>query len=296
MRTFEQISALRTYLRGLRQERKTVGFVPTMGALHAGHLSLVQRAKGDCDVVVVSIFVNPTQFGPQEDYSKYPRDTSRDMQLTSNAGVDALFLPTNEDIYPAGFQTWVDVTDISQPLEGVRRPGHYRGVATIVTKLLNIVQPDIAYFGQKDYQQFLVVERLARDLNMPSTIQMVPTLRETDGLALSSRNAYLSEEERSAATLLSRLLSLAGRRVLEGVSSAQELRRELEALVSEEPLAALEYIELANPDTLQPVENLEEGLTLVVAAIKIGKTRLIDNALIAPEGMASPRPRVSRGV
>lgn len=296
MRTFEQISALRTYLRGLRQERKTVGFVPTMGALHAGHLSLVQRAKGDCDVVVVSIFVNPTQFGPQEDYAKYPRDSSRDMQLTSNGGVDALFMPSNEEIYPAGFQTWVDVTEISQPLEGARRPGHYRGVATIVTKLLNIVQPDIAYFGQKDYQQFLVVERLARDLNMSAAIQMVPTLRETDGLALSSRNVYLSEEERSAATLLSRLLSLAAQRVAEGVHSAKTLRAELLDVIAAEPLASLEYLELANPDTLKPIENLGEGVSLVILAIQIGGTRLIDNALLAPEGVAPPRPRVSRAI
>lgn len=296
MRTFEQISNLRTYLRGLRQERKTVGFVPTMGALHAGHLSLVQRARGECDVVVVSIFVNPTQFGPKEDYSKYPRDMPRDMQLTSNAGVDALFLPTSEEIYPAGFQTWVEVTEVSKPLEGAQRPEHYRGVATVVTKLLNIVQPDIAYFGQKDYQQFLVVERLARDLNMPATIQMVPTLRESDGLAMSSRNVYLSEEERSGATLLSRLLSTAGQRVLARVTSAQTLRAELEALVSAEPLATLEYIELVHPDTLKPIQTLGEGVTLVVAAVRFGKTRLIDNALIAPEGVAPPRPRVSKGV
>ncbi len=296
MRTFEQISTLRTYLRAVRQERKTVGFVPTMGALHAGHLSLVQRAKSDCDVVVASIFVNPTQFGPKEDFAKYPRDTSRDMQMTANAGVDALFLPPVEEMYPSNFQTWVEVEKMGESLEGAVRPGHLKGVATVVTKLFNIVQPDIAYFGQKDYQQFLVVERLARDLNLPLTIQMVPTFRETDGLAMSSRNAYLSEAERTAATLLSRLLALAGSRVQEGVHSASQLHKELTAVVAAEPLATLDYIALVHPDTLQPVEDLGAGVTLVALAIRIGNTRLIDNALIAPEGVSLPRPRVSRGV
>ncbi len=294
MRTFYQTAALRTYLRGIRGEGKTIGFVPTMGALHEGHLSLMRRAKSDCDLVVVSIFVNPLQFGPNEDFARYPRDLNRDLQLTSNVGVEALFAPEVEELFPPGHQTVVDVPELSGLLEGARRPGHFRGVATVVTKLLNIVQPDRAYFGQKDYQQLLVIERLARDLHLQTTIAMVPTVREPDGLALSSRNAYLSPEERAAAGVLSRALQRAEALVADGERDAGRVQREVEALIQAEPLASLDYVALANPETLQPAASLAEGVTLVAVAARFGATRLIDNTLVAPEGVPNMRNRVGK--
>ncbi|MCS6777723.1 MAG: pantoate--beta-alanine ligase [Chloroherpetonaceae bacterium] len=284
MRTFQQILPLRTYLRGVREEGKTVGFVPTMGALHEGHLALFRRARTECDVVVVSIFVNPTQFGPGEDFHTYPRDLNRDLQLASNEEVDALFHPSVEEMYPAGFQTWVEVPELAATLEGSLRPGHFRGVATVVTKLLNIVQPDVAFFGQKDYQQFLVIDRMVRDLNLTCRIAVVPTVREADGLAMSSRNVYLSPEERRAATVLFRALRRAEELVQSGVARADEVARQLEALIDAEPLATREYVALVHPETLQPVHSLATGVTLVALAVRIGRTRLIDNAFIAPPG------------
>jgi pantoate--beta-alanine ligase len=291
MRTFQQVSSLRTYLRGLREEGKTIGFVPTMGALHEGHLALICRAKADCDAVVVSLFVNPTQFGPSEDFAAYPRDLNRDLQLTSNVGVDAIFHPTVEEIYPTGFQTVVDVPELGATLEGAHRPGHFQGVATVVAKLLNIVQPDRAFFGQKDYQQFLIIERMARDLNLMASIVLVPTVRESDGLAMSSRNVYLSPEERQAATILYRALNRAEELVIAGTHDAAQVRVELESLLASEPLARLEYLALVHPDTLHPVTTLAEGVTLVALAVRIGKTRLIDNILLGPNGSPVPRNR-----
>ena len=293
MRTFQQISALRTYLRGIRGEGKSVGFVPTMGALHEGHLSLIRRAASDCDLVVVSIFVNPTQFGPGEDFAAYPRDLNHDMQRTSNENVGALFFPAVEELYPNGYQTTVDVPELGAMLEGAIRPGHFKGVATVVAKLLNIVQPDSAFFGQKDYQQFLVIERMARDLNLMPTIAMVPTLREPDGLAMSSRNAYLAPAERRAAVVLHETLTLAAQRVAEGMTNADVLRDELEARIAREPLAASDYVALVHPDTLQPVTTLD-NVVLAALAVRIGKTRLIDNALIAPPGVSLPKMRQSK--
>jgi pantoate--beta-alanine ligase len=294
MRTFQQAGPLRTYLRGLREEGKTIGFVPTMGALHEGHLGLIRRAKGDCDIVVVSLFVNPTQFGPNEDYAAYPRNLAQDQLLASHGETDALFEPSVEEMYPPGFQTVVDVPILAETLEGAHRPGHFRGVATVVTKLLNIVHPDRAYFGQKDYQQLLIVERLARDLNLMTDIVMIPTVREEDGLALSSRNAYLSPEQRRAAPVLFRALKRAEALVQEGVSSPQSVLHQLDAVLAEEPLAEKDYIALVNPDTLQPVKTLAEGVTLVALAVRIGRTRLIDNALIAPPGIPIQRNRLSK--
>ena len=294
MRTFQQVSALRTYLRGIRQEGKTVGFVPTMGALHEGHLSLMRRAKSDCDLVVVSIFVNPTQFGPNEDFAAYPRDLNRDMQLTSNGEVGALFFPDAAEMYPPGFQTTIRLSEISEKLEGAIRPGHFAGVATVVAKLLNIVQPDSAYFGQKDYQQFLVIERMARDLNLTPAICMVATLREPDGLALSSRNAYLNPAERKAAVILHQALQFAAQKVAEGAANASVLQQELEALIRAEPLAAPDYVAVVHPDTLEPVSLLTEQATLIALAVRIGKTRLIDNALVAPPNLPVPKMRQSR--
>jgi pantoate--beta-alanine ligase len=291
MRTLETISALRAYLRGIREEEKSVGFVPTMGALHEGHLSLIRRAKADCDVTVVSIFVNPLQFGPNEDFTSYPRDLARDQRLTSQEEVDALFLPKAEELYPAGFQTFVEVPQLSATLEGAHRPGHFRGVATVVTKLLNLVQPDRVYFGQKDYQQLLIIEQLARDLNLQVQIVPVATHREPDGLAMSSRNARLSPEERRAATVLYRALRHAEQAIGADADDPETLRSEMEALIAAEPRAKIDYVALVHPETLEPVTTLAGQVTLAALAVRIGQTRLIDNHLLAPEGVPFPRHR-----
>ena len=293
MRTFQQIGPLRTYLRGIRSEGKTIGFIPTMGALHDGHISLIQRAKGDCDLAVVSVFVNPTQFGPSEDFDHYPRNLNLDQSIASKAGADAFFMPEPDEIYPSGFQSLVDVPDLGSVLEGSHRPTHFRGVVTIVTKLLNIVQPDRVYFGQKDYQQLIIIEHLVRDLNMQSAVILVPTVREPDGLAISSRNAALSPEEREAATILYRALMLADEMVKRGVTSADEVQHDLERLIASEPLALLDYVALVNPDTLQKVISLSDAVTLVALAVRIGRTRLIDNWFVAPEGIQISKNRLS---
>lgn len=295
MRTFQQVNPLRTYLRTIRQEGKTIGFVPTMGALHEGHLHLARRAKGDCDIVVMSLFVNPTQFGPNEDFQAYPRDLNRDLALASQADVDAMFTPELEEIYPANSETIVDLPRLGSLLEGVSRPTHFRGVATVVTKLLNIIQPENAYFGQKDYQQLLVIERLTRDLHLTAKILSVPTVREADGLALSSRNVYLNPDERKAATVLYRCLQHAQERVMAGETDPQQLLREVESLLATEPLAKVDYIAVADPDTLEPTTSLAGAITLLALAVRFGKTRLIDNALLVPEGVALPKNRVGRG-
>jgi pantoate--beta-alanine ligase len=294
MRTFQAVSPLRTYLRTVRAEGKTIGFVPTMGALHEGHVSLFRRAKSDCELVVVSIFVNPMQFGPNEDFAAYPRDLNQDFQLASAAGVDALFHPSVEEMYGPGFQTVVDVPELSSLLEGAHRPGHFTGVTTIVAKLLNIVRPNRAYFGQKDYQQCLIIERMVRDLNFLTDIVPMPTIREPDGLALSSRNVYLSEEERQAASILYRALKRAEELVQDGAVDPRAVRSELEALIASEPLAATDYAALLHPETLQPAATLADAVTLVALAVRIGKTRLIDNVLIAPPGVPIPRHRTGK--
>ena len=267
-----------------------------MGALHEGHLSLMRRAKSDCDLVVVSIFVNPTQFGPNEDFAAYPRDLNRDMQMTSNEAVGALFFPDAAEMYPPGYQTTVTVPKIAAKLEGAIRPGHYAGVATVVAKLLNIVNPDSAYFGQKDYQQFLVIERMARDLNLTPTIAMVATLREPDGLAMSSRNAYLNPAERKAAAILSKTLEMAARKVADGAANPLVLQQELETFLRTEPLIEIDYVAVIHPDTLEPITLLTEQAALIALAVRIGKTRLIDNALVAPPQLPLPKLRQSKAI
>jgi pantoate--beta-alanine ligase len=295
MRTFRQVGPLRAYLRGLRAEGKTVGFVPTMGALHEGHASLFRRADSDCDYVVASIFVNPKQFGPNEDFAAYPRDAPRDLRIASDSGVDAMFQPEVDEIYPSGFQTVIDVPELAGQLEGAHRPGHFRGVATVVGKLLNIVCPDSAYFGQKDYQQLLIVERLVRDLNMPTEIVAVPTARAEDGLALSSRNTYLSASELNSATVLYRSIQRAQAYVASGGANPEDLRKELEAMIAGEPSAVVDYVALVDPESLDTVESLEQRLTLLALAVRIGRTRLIDNALLASPGVPAARSRRGRG-
>ncbi|WP_376790450.1 pantoate--beta-alanine ligase [Thermoflexus sp.] len=273
VRTVAEARAIRRALPG------TWGFVPTMGYLHEGHLSLVRRARAENDHVAVSIFVNPTQFGPHEDYNRYPRDLERDLQLLTPLGVDLVFAPPVEEMYPPGFQTWVVVEEVSRPLEGAARPGHFRGVATVVTKLFNILQPERAYFGQKDAQQTVVIRRMVQDLNIPVEIVVCPTVREPDGLAMSSRNTYLGPEERRAATVLFRALQAAKARYEEGERDAERLRMVMREVIQAEPLARLDYVSVADPETLQELSRVEDR-ALLSLAVYIGKTRLIDNILL----------------
>ncbi|MFH2104470.1 MAG: pantoate--beta-alanine ligase [Chloroflexota bacterium] len=256
-----------------------VGFVPTMGYLHAGHLSLVQRARQECASVVVSIFVNPAQFGPNEDLDKYPRNLSRDLEMLAGAGVDLIWTPTAEVMYPSDFQTWVTVEGLSQPLEGTVRPDHFRGVATVVTKLFNAVQPQKAYFGQKDAQQVAVIRRMSRDLNFPVEIIVCPTVREPDGLALSSRNTYLSPDERAAATILFRALSAAEAAFKNGERNADAIRGVMLEILQAEPLAQAQYVSCADYDTLDELKMIR-GRALLSMAVFLGKTRLIDNRIL----------------
>jgi pantoate--beta-alanine ligase len=256
-----------------------LGLVPTMGYLHPGHLSLVQRARSECATVAVSIFVNPTQFGPQEDLDAYPRDIARDLALLEAEGVDLVWMPTNKIMYPEDFQTWVQVDQVSQPLEGARRPGHFRGVATIVAKLFNGVQPQKAYFGQKDAQQVVVIRQMVRDLNFPLEIVVCPLIREADGLAMSSRNTYLNQEERPAATVLFRALSAAKTAYEHGQRDADSLRKIMIHKIEGEPLAKLQYVSVASPDTLDELSKVESD-ALFSMAVYVGQTRLIDNFLL----------------
>ena len=253
-----------------------LGLVPTMGYLHAGHLALVQQAQKECGSVVVSIFVNPTQFGPKEDLSAYPRDLERDIALLEAAGVDLLWTPTNAVIYPAGYQTWVSVEDISQPLEGSFRPGHFRGVTTVVAKLFNAVQPQKAYFGQKDAQQVAVISAMVRDLNFGLDLVIVPTVREPDGLALSSRNAYLNPVERQAAVVLYRALCAAQADFEAGEHNAEALRQKMRQVLAAEPLARVQYVSCGDASSLIEVDGTVTD-ALFSLAVYVGKTRLIDN-------------------
>jgi pantoate--beta-alanine ligase len=258
-----------------------VGFVPTMGYLHEGHLSLVRTARQDCAQVAASIFVNPTQFGPNEDFAAYPRDQDGDLAKLESAGVNLVWLPTPEILYPPGFQTWVTVEDVSQPLEGRMRPGHFRGVATVVAKLFNAIRPQYAYFGQKDAQQVAVIRRMILDLNFPVQMHVCPTLREPDGLAMSSRNAYLNSTERQAAGVLFQALKAAREFHAQrsGQFSAEEIRQTMLAVLSHAPLARVQYVSCADLDTLQELEGALTPSTrlLLSMAVFLGKTRLIDN-------------------
>ena len=270
------LEELRT-ARGLLAE--PVGFVPTMGYLHEGHLSLVRRAKSECASVAASIFVNPTQFGANEDLSKYPRDLKRDLTQLEEAGADLVWTPTPEIMYPPGFQTWVTVEGLTQPLEGAVRPGYFRGVTTIVAKLFNGIQPQKAYFGQKDAQQATVIMRMTRDMDFPVEVVICPTVREADGLAMSSRNSYLSTEERQAATVLFCALSAAHVAHRKGERNAEALRHIVREMVASEPLAQLQYVSCADFNSLQEVEEIK-GKTLLSMAVLLGKTRLIDNFIL----------------
>lgn len=276
MKTVTTLAELRTARVALPG---SLGFVPTMGYLHAGHISLVELARQQCESVVVSIFVNPAQFGPNEDLSAYPRDIPRDLQMLQDAGVELVWLPTPEVMYPPGFQTWIDLEEITQPLEGGMRPGHFRGVATVVAKLFNAVGPDKAYFGQKDAQQVAVIKRMALDLNFPLEIIVGPTQREADGLALSSRNKYLSEAERAAAPVLHRALQAARGAYAAGERNAAVLRALMQSAIEHEPLARVQYVSCADPLTLHELDTITNG-ALLSMAVYFGKTRLIDNLIL----------------
>ena len=277
MITITSLAELRTARRSLTG---SLGLVPTMGYLHRGHLSLVERAQAENDHVAVSVFVNPTQFGPNEDLSRYPRDLARDLELLAPYHVDLVWTPTPEAMYPAGFQTWVNVEQVSAPLEGKQRPGHFRGVATVVAKLFNAFTPDRAYFGQKDAQQVVVIRRMVRDLNFPLEIVTCPIVREPDGLALSSRNVYLSAEERQAATVLSRALRAAEAAFAAGERDADTLRAVVSSTLAAEPLAREEYVSAADPETLAELETIGAAGALLSLAVRVGKTRLIDNVVL----------------
>jgi pantoate--beta-alanine ligase len=276
LRVLDRIDVVRKELEAVRAQGRTVGFVPTMGALHEGHLSLIRRSAGECDATLVSIFVNPLQFGPGEDFARYPRQLDADLALAEEAGAGLVFVPAVQEMYPEPLATRITVAGLGDGLEGVSRPGHFDGVATVVTKLFAIAGPCRAYFGEKDYQQLLVVRCLAADLAIPVEVVGCPTVRDADGLALSSRNAYLSAHERGAATVLARALEAAAEAVTAGVTDGSRLRAMMGEIVSSEPLARLDYAEVVDPLTLQPLERLSGEARLLVAAW-IGRTRLIDN-------------------
>ncbi len=277
MRSLPTVDAFRE----ARREVGTLGLVPTMGFLHEGHLALVQRARAENQAVAVSIFVNPTQFGPGEDLGRYPRDLPRDLRLLEEAGVDLVFAPEASEMYPPGFSTAVVVEDVTRGLEGAVRPGHFRGVATVVCKLFNIAQAERAYFGQKDAQQVVVIQRMARDLNFPTEVVVVPTVREPDGLALSSRNTYLGAGERAAAPVLFRALLSARSAWERGERDAEALRRHVRETIAAEPLAQVDYVSVADPRTLVELDHVDDD-ALVSLAVRIGRTRLIDNLVLRP--------------
>ncbi len=276
MKTITTLSDLRAARLSLTE---TVGLVPTMGYLHEGHLSLIRQAKMDCEHVIVTIFVNPTQFGPNEDLSNYPRDMEHDLSLISPLGVDMVWNPSPEIMYPPGYQTWVEVEALTRPLEGALRPGHFKGVATVVAKLFNATQPDKAYFGQKDAQQAAVIRQMTRDLNYPIEIVVCPTVREADGLAMSSRNNYLEGADRKAATILFRALSAAKDMYETGERNGEKLRGKMKEVLESEPRAQMQYVSCADYDTLEELAVIN-GKALLSMAVFFGKTRLIDNFVL----------------
>ncbi len=276
MKIIETVAEMRKIRKQLAEP---LGLVPTMGYFHEGHLSLVRRARAESATVVVSLFVNPTQFGPQEDFESYPSDLQRDLAMLEEEKTDIVYMPPAAEMYPAGFCSGVEVGRVTEGLEGEKRPGHFRGVATVVAKLFNIVEPTRAYFGQKDAQQAVVIERMVADLNMNLEIVIAPTVREPDGLAMSSRNIHLNSEERRAALVLWRALSLAQQLFSQGERQAESIRHRMSALIQEEPLASIDYVSIADPNTLQELDSVDQP-ALVSMAVWIGKTRLIDNILL----------------
>jgi pantoate--beta-alanine ligase len=278
----EQPSAIFELVRSAKRNAKRVGIIPTMGALHAGHLSLVRRSNQECSTTIVTIFVNPTQFGPCEDFQKYPRTLAGDLDALASLSVTAVFAPATEAIYPAGFSTYVEPPRVALPLEGVFRPNHFRGVATIVLKLFNLCPADVAYFGAKDYQQALVIQHMVADLNLPIKISIEPTIRETDGLAMSSRNRYLTPAERTQALVLSRSLEKAAEMVANGEREARMVLARMHELFAAAGVTDIDYIALADPQSLEPMHFISTP-TMALIAARIGTTRLIDNWLLTPD-------------
>lgn len=278
-KVISSLDAMRKFIAQAKSRGKTIGFVPTMGSLHRGHLSLLRQAKNDCDVCVVSIFVNPIQFGPQEDYKKYPRDLEVDSILAQGAGCDCVFYPQAKDIYGAGYSTYVNVEKLTDYLCGASRPGHFKGVATVAAKLFNLIQPDIAYFGRKDYQQAVVIKKMVEDLNMPLEIKAMPIVRESDGLALSSRNVYLNAQERSDALVLFRSLRKAKKMISEGQRSSEKVIAEIRNEISRKKSVRIDYITIADTETLETLEYVKKKALIALAAY-FGKTRLIDNIVV----------------
>ena len=279
MKVITSPDEIQNYCRSAHADGMTIGLVPTMGFLHEGHLSLMRRARTENDLLVISIFVNPTQFGQGEDYDKYPRDLQRDSEMADSVGVDVIFNPAPEDMYPNGYATFVNVERLTNKMCGASRPAHFRGVTTIVTKLFNLIRPDKAYFGQKDAQQAVVIKRMAMDLNFGIDIVVMPTVREEDGVAMSSRNRYLSPEGRQAALVLSRSLHTAKSLVESGQLNTAEILRKMREVIAAEPLAKIDYIAIVDADTLNDLDTIR-GKTLVALAVFIGKTRLIDNIIL----------------
>jgi pantoate--beta-alanine ligase len=275
MRVIKTIAEMR---QARKESKKTLGFVPTMGYLHEGHLSLVRQAKTENKVVAVSIFVNPTQFGPKDDFKSYPRDTKRDLRMLEPF-TDFVFMPSDDEMYPADYDTWVEVKGITDVLEGAARPGHFRGVSTVVAKLFNIIEPSKAYFGQKDAQQIAVIRKMVNDLDMNLKVITCPTIRESDGLAMSSRNTYLSPEQRRGAPVLYKALLLAKERVASGEWDASAIRKEMTQLIQKEPLADIEYISIADNETLKEIHRVKCP-ALVSLVVRLGRTRLIDNIVV----------------
>ncbi len=280
MKIITTISEMRSLAESLRRQGRTIGFVPTMGFLHEGHLSLIRKAREENDIVVVSIFVNPTQFGPREDLDRYPRDEEGDRRKCESADVDVLFLPTVAEMYPGPPSVFVSVEGIGDRLEGAIRPGHFRGVATVVAKLFHIVAPRRTYFGQKDYQQCVVLRRMVAGLDLNVELIMLPTVREPDGLAMSSRNSYLASDERQAATVLSRALAEAERFIRAGAREPEKVQNKVQAILREVAGLTIDYVEVADPESLAPVESLS-GPVVILIAVRLGRTRLIDNILIS---------------
>lgn len=278
---------MRAAVRELQRAGKSVGLVPTMGALHEGHLSLVRRAKSECEAAVTTIFVNPTQFAPHEDFSKYPRTLEADVQSLASANCDLVFVPSREDMYPPDASTLIEPPQVAQPLEGVCRPGHFRGVATVVLKLFNIIPADRAYFGQKDFQQFLVIQRMVADLNVPVQVVVCPIVREPDGLAMSSRNRYLSPGERQQALALSRALTNVQEAVSRGERDAATLADDMQRTLEGAGIERIDYATLVDPNTLVELTQLEGPAVALIAAL-VGKTRLIDNCLLNAPGGSLP--------
>lgn len=279
MKVIKKIDEMRREVSGIKSGGMSIGFVPTMGYLHEGHLSLVRESIRKADVTVVSVFVNPAQFGPTEDFNEYPRDLNRDSEVLEREGVDYLFVPEADEIYPQSYKTYVEVQYLQEKLCGRSRPGHFRGVCTVVLKLFNIINPDISFFGQKDYQQAVILKRMVRELNLEVKIEVLPIIREEDGLALSSRNKYLTQEERKAALVLSRSLKEAKSMVAKGERDSAMIIKEMKEMIGRESLVKIDYVEIVDTDNLDPVARIEQE-TLAAVAVFIGKVRLIDNTIL----------------